>query len=1061
MLESYDRLLAPLGRFGEHAQPLLTSRDGSTVILGVGAIGLRTVVRVRAMLHRMFTQETLESSLQLLAIARSQTFGEQMALLDDECVTIEPPMITAWADVVRYFAQDDVAAWWPYTPNAKTALEHPRSTRVFNRLNLLHNARRICDGLDAKLRWLRDGQQAGRIFVVGSLGEAEGSGILLDIAAYLRTNTHDLEIPITGLFSLRGGLSADDPDHILEMAHGFASLQEIDAFTAYPGLFAPLLTPQLQSKPFDTVLLTDHATALTTEPPEDALAEAVVTWLASTSGRAENDLVLYNNEHTWGVFGISKTTVFTPANYPLLVQAAAPPLATTGSTQAACQIIRASAALQESLGPERKKFPRIVIPSPDPDELAVMCVEHNVALRDIPALCEVYSWAYEQAEADGFPLHLDRRLTAALPDFCHPAQTRIVLPDQTIDVLGTALGALSIQPITEEIPFDLHLAVYELPPRRRKLLPSQCVVGMVEPGRAAQDVGNDLLQALMRLVRDDQFVLIINTGQRPNMDQVIAPLQESGFTTFVLTDQDLEMLTRAPAPRDALDELVLNRISLGSASPFYTRAPVPDNMFFGRDREVREIMSRLHTHSIALIGGRRIGKTSIVTWLYRRFQKDASGYVPYYLDGHNSRDYASFFRMALRQWDLPRDSDTEPASFETVVETLQARHPDRLPVFLFDEVDQLLDYDHQHDDALFRTFRKLSDTSRCRFVFVGERWLMRASTDPYSVLSGFAQPVLLEPVSQRVIREMVLEPFRQLNIWVADSDKIVEEIYQISAGHPNIAQIVCDALLHTLEAGNRRTHLLTYDHLVRVKRQREIQEQIVTTIWGQMNPLSKLITLIWPLPNEPDQAQVMSLSDLEHHLRELGLKHLTTSDLREAVWQLDLYRFVRTRSDDRLELVPVTFPTILSYMTDKVRQVDSLRNEIMSRAVRPKVFLSHSSKDDTFVTQLAADLQKNGIDTWVDHQNISAGYNWNREIDRALEASSALVFVATNHALASKECENEWSFVLDRLQVVPILCEPGARLPRRLHMLQWIDFTGDYNNALTLLVNALTNKPPE
>ena len=63
-------------------------------------------------------------------------------------------------------------------------------------------------------------------------------------------------------------------------------------------------------------------------------------------------------------------------------------------------------------------------------------------------------------------------------------------------------------------------------------------------------------------------------------------------------------LLGARLPTRALSDYVLDQVNLTTVSPFYTRGPVPEHMFFGREREINEVRSKLRTHSVALIGPR-------------------------------------------------------------------------------------------------------------------------------------------------------------------------------------------------------------------------------------------------------------------------------------------------------------------------------------------------------------------------------------------------------------------------------------------------------------------------
>jgi hypothetical protein len=54
-------------------------------------------------------------------------------------------------------------------------------------------------------------------------------------------------------------------------------------------------------------------------------------------------------------------------------------------------------------------------------------------------------------------------------------------------------------------------------------------------------------------------------------------------------------------------------------------------------------------------------------------------------------------------------------------------------------VDSLLNYDKkpENQETLFRTFRSLSNEKRCQYILSGEKWLMRAISNPYSALFNF------------------------------------------------------------------------------------------------------------------------------------------------------------------------------------------------------------------------------------------------------------------------------------------------------------------------------------
>ncbi|MBN1678657.1 MAG: AAA family ATPase [Anaerolineae bacterium] len=619
---------------------------------------------------------------------------------------------------------------------------------------------------------------------------------------------------------------------------------------------------------------------------------------------------------------------------------------TNGDTQATTvpyEIVREMTRPTTIINSTQPGVYRIYVPSPDPDELTVLRILHGMMAESIPALRESYRRAYDRAGAEGMPLHIDRRWDSTMADLVHTTARREIsviwesmitalrknprMIEQPLDALIRSLGvALDVidTAIIPNLPPDIRLVIFKLRPFRLKLPPPTCAVLFVHSNRSAQEVGEDLFRAVTPIPMEEQFVFVVNVNGRRDMDQVVEPLRRVDFTVLVLSEADIKHLISARMPTRALSDLVLSHVDLNTVSPFYTRGPVPEHMFFGREREINVVRSKLRTHSVALIGGRRIGKTSTLQRIQRLLGPTESEYVPYYLDCHGATQYKSFFWLINRRWQVEVYQDANPVEFEDVVTELQKRHPGKNIAILFDEIDSLLEYDrHQENqETLFRTLRSLSNEKRCQYVFSGEKWLMRAITNPYSALFNFTQAVRLEPLPPKVVHHLVADPFEMLNIWMEESDQIIDRIYEISAGHPNIVQMICQAMIEELDKDGHNTNLLNYEHLDRATARRQLQEEIVQTIWGQMNPLARLITLLWP-----EGERFLTLAQIEQQLRSNGINSIPPDRLERTARDLELYCFVRQHGNDRLELIPMAFPAILDFMTDKRRQLEIVRRQ--------------------------------------------------------------------------------------------------------------------------------------
>ncbi len=102
-----------------------------------------------------------------------------------------------------------------------------------------------------------------------------------------------------------------------------------------------------------------------------------------------------------------------------------------------------------------------------------------------------------------------------------------------------------------------------------------------------------------------------------------------------------------------------------------------------------------------------------------------------------------------------------------------------------------------------------------------------------------------------------------------------------------------------------------------------------------------------------------------------------------------------------------------------------------------KVFISHSSADKPFVRKLKSDLNLNGIETWLDEDELLPGDSLLDKLNSALESSSHFMIILSPIAVESDwvkyELENALKFVeLETLEkIIPILYRP-CEIPKPL-----------------------------
>ncbi len=208
--------------------------------------------------------------------------------------------------------------------------------------------------------------------------------------------------------------------------------------------------------------------------------------------------------------------------------------------------------------------------------------------------------------------------------------------------------------------------------------------------------------------------------------QAVLPVNVVLVSPTMLVD-----MAKSASPLAKLVDALLNQSDLTKVSPFILSNPTPSRMFYGRDTDAT-VLGTIATNSVAILGSRRIGKTSLM----RRVQSDLedSNFRPFFGDCQTVRTWQDFATLAHSDWDVVLPPEFEPRHLSDLVKQLGARQ-DRNVVLLLDEIDQLLDPDRGHSEnsvpeAFFRACRSISQAGSAQFVFSGERTIANQSRTP-------------------------------------------------------------------------------------------------------------------------------------------------------------------------------------------------------------------------------------------------------------------------------------------------------------------------------------------
>nr|WP_295470414.1 AAA family ATPase [Mesorhizobium sp.] len=378
----------------------------------------------------------------------------------------------------------------------------------------------------------------------------------------------------------------------------------------------------------------------------------------------------------------------------------------------------------------------------------------------------------------------------------------------------------------------------------------------------------------------------------------------------VLSADGLESMARQQRPLARLMDAVLTQSDLTKVSPYILNNATPSRMFYGREREAATVLQTITTNSVALLGSRRIGKTSLI----RRLQVElAKGrFQPFFGDCQTVRTWIDFADLAERHWGVALPPDFRPGHLADLVDQL-AKKGEGQVIIILDEIDQLLDWDQQHSadsvpEAFFRACRSLSQEGAAHFVFSGERRIANRLWDPHSPHWNFCREVQLTQLDRDAATALLVNPLQAMNIGIADAAEFEEEVWLRTSGHPQIVQFLGDRLVRSLDdrLDRRRLELGVHD-VVSVTETFEFVEHYLETYWGQATPYEKAVSRIIA-DGRATSAEI--LSQLADHPDHGGAETLSN-----ALRMLQLYGIVEER-DGRLCMRAAWFNKALAHFND-------------------------------------------------------------------------------------------------------------------------------------------------
>jgi len=384
-------------------------------------------------------------------------------------------------------------------------------------------------------------------------------------------------------------------------------------------------------------------------------------------------------------------------------------------------------------------------------------------------------------------------------------------------------------------------------------------------------------------------VAIYLTAQSLIKEQVPAHRRAQIFlptNIIVISPRILERMACHRRPIERLMDVLLTQSDLTKVSPFILNNATTDRMFYGRERETATVLQTIQTNSVALLGSRRIGKTSLIRRLQEELGK--ARFQPFFGDCQTVRTWSDFADLARRNWKVDLPDEFRPNHLSDMVAQL-AKIGDGQVIIILDEIDQLLDWDQNHasnsvPEAFFRACRSLSQEGSAHFVFSGERKIANRLWDPQSPHWNFCREVQLTQLDQADAISLLTEPLRAMNIEVVGVAEFEEEAWNRTSGHPQIVQFLGDRLVRLLDdRSDRRNLQLEAGDIIRITDTFEYADHYLNTYWGQATDYEKDVSravasgcttsaeLLTELTDHPDQSGPEALFSALRMLQLYGI----------------------------------------------------------------------------------------------------------------------------------------------------------------------------------------------
>ena len=338
---------------------------------------------------------------------------------------------------------------------------------------------------------------------------------------------------------------------------------------------------------------------------------------------------------------------------------------------------------------------------------------------------------------------------------------------------------------------------------------------------------NRFLLYFPTVAAEDAFNALYATPQAEGRVRVIIGSDAAYQRKLLNTSQDrsnkyvapqskqLTELLLSPQAEPIFAKILAEQLSLQKLSPYKSTGGVKkEAIFFGRRELIAQIINRDPSNYL-IVGGRQMGKSSLLKALERRYAENAQ--VRVYYQTLSNETLIPRLAAAL---DLP--ATESPQAFAQALEA-QLKAEGKCYIFLIDEADFFIAHEQAQGYPILSVFRRLSEQGQCSFILAGF-WQLYQHTvlDYQSPLRNFGEVLEVGALEQDACEQLATKPMQNLNLSYANHALVPHLISQCGQRASLIAD-VCDQVIKQLNASQR---VIEAGDLHRVLEGRDLQKYL-------------------------------------------------------------------------------------------------------------------------------------------------------------------------------------------------------------------------------------------